>query len=172
MRPRLQAHLTPEEDQTLFEVRTATHLPQRVRDRAEVIRLSHQGWFVEKIADFFNCRIQTVRDTLHRWDQGGLGGLWDGWSYLTLLWQNSRNGNAKNIQRLACFENLWAINATPCWPLLGSWIKSLLRLPFASRCRYRRFAMSACSTENSIPPMPIGSDGISFTVNFADSFTC
>jgi transposase len=61
----------------LFEVRTATHLPQRVRDRAEVIRLSHQGWFVEKIAKFMRWRIQTVRDTLHRWEQGGLGGLWD-----------------------------------------------------------------------------------------------
>jgi transposase len=77
MRPRLQIHLTPEADRTLFEIRTATHLPQRVRDRAEVIRLSHQGWYVEKIADFFNWRIQTVRDTLHRWEQGGLGGLWD-----------------------------------------------------------------------------------------------
>jgi transposase len=77
MKARLKAHLSREEDRTLFEVRTAIHLPQRVRDRAEVIRLSHQGWFVEKIADFFNWRIQTVRETLHRWEQGGLGGLWD-----------------------------------------------------------------------------------------------
>ncbi len=77
MKARLKAHLSREEDRTLFEVRTAIHLPQRVRDRAEVIRLSNQGWFVEKIADFFNWRIQTVRETLHRWEQGGLGGLWD-----------------------------------------------------------------------------------------------
>jgi transposase len=77
MRPRLRANLTPEEDRTLFEIRTALTLPQRVRDRAEVVRLSHKGWYVEKIADFFNWRIQTVRDTLHRWDQGGMGGLWD-----------------------------------------------------------------------------------------------
>jgi transposase len=77
MKARLKAQLSREEDRTLFEVRTATHLPQRVRDRAEVIRLSHQGWFVEKIADFFGWRIQTVRETLHRWEHGGLGGLWD-----------------------------------------------------------------------------------------------
>jgi transposase len=77
MKPRLLVRLTAEEDRTLFEVRTATHLPQRVRDRAEVIRLSHQGWFVEKIAAFFQWRIQTVRETLHRWNKGGLGGLWD-----------------------------------------------------------------------------------------------
>jgi transposase len=39
--------------------------------------MSHRGLYVEKIAAFFNWNIQTVRDTLHRWQQQGLGGLWD-----------------------------------------------------------------------------------------------
>lgn len=74
---RLRAYLTPEEDRTLFELRTATTVPQRVKDRAEVVRLSHRGWYVEKIADFFNWHLQTVREPLHRWREKGLGGLWE-----------------------------------------------------------------------------------------------
>lgn len=73
----LRVFLNAAENQTLFELRTATTVPQRVKDRAEVIRLSHQGMYVEAIAAFFNWNIQTVRDTLHRWQQHGLGGLWD-----------------------------------------------------------------------------------------------
>ena len=77
MGARLRAHLRQEEDRTLFELRKATTVPQRVKDRAEVIRLSHQGWYVEKIAAFFNWNPQTVRETIHRWQSGGLGGLWE-----------------------------------------------------------------------------------------------
>ena len=77
MGARLRVVLTPEENRTLFELRTARTVPQRVKDRAEAVRLSHQGMYVEKIAAFFNWHIQTVRDTLHRWQQYGLGGLWD-----------------------------------------------------------------------------------------------
>ena len=76
MGARLRAYLTPEEDRTLFELRTATTVPQRVKDRAEVLRLSHRGWYVEQIADFFSWHLQTVRETLHRWREKGLGGLW------------------------------------------------------------------------------------------------
>lgn len=77
MGARLRVFLNAAEQQTLFELRTATTVPQRVKDRAEVIRLSHQGLYVEDIAAFFNWNIQTVRQTLHRWQQHGLGGLWD-----------------------------------------------------------------------------------------------
>jgi transposase len=77
MGARLRIFLTAEENRTLFELRTATTVPQRVKDRAEVIRLSHQGMYVEKIAAFFNWNIRTVRETLHRWQRQGLGGLWD-----------------------------------------------------------------------------------------------
>ena len=77
MGARLRVFLNSAENRTLFELRTAQTVPQRVKDRAEVIRLSHQGMYVEKIAAFFNWHVQTVRDTLHRWQQQGLGGLWD-----------------------------------------------------------------------------------------------
>jgi transposase len=77
MGARLRVYLTAEENRTLLELRKVTSLPQRVRDRAEVVRLSHQGAYVEKIAEFLDWNIQTVRETLHRWQQGGLEGLWD-----------------------------------------------------------------------------------------------
>ena len=33
--------------------------------------------YVEDIATFFTWNIETVRQTLHCWQQHGLGGLWD-----------------------------------------------------------------------------------------------
>ena len=54
MGTRLRIFLTPEEDQTLFELRTATTVPQRVKARAEVLRLNALGWYAEKIALYFN----------------------------------------------------------------------------------------------------------------------
>lgn len=77
MGARLRVFLSAEENRTLFELRTASTVPQRVKDRAEVIRLSHQGMYVEKIASFFDWNVRTIRETLHRWQQQGLGGLWD-----------------------------------------------------------------------------------------------
>lgn len=75
--PPLRVFLTPEQDRTLFELRTATTVPQRTKDRAEVLRLSHRGWKVDKIAQYFSWSIPTVRETIHRWQRQGLGGLWD-----------------------------------------------------------------------------------------------
>jgi transposase len=77
MGARLRIFLTPEQKRTLFELRTATTVPQRVKDRAEVVRLNAQGWYVEKIAIYFNWHMQTVRETIHRWETKGLGGLWE-----------------------------------------------------------------------------------------------
>ena len=77
MGSRLRVFLSAAEDRTLFELRTATTVPQRVKDRAEVVRLSHQGLYVEKIAAFFDWNERSVRETLHRWQDRGLGGLWD-----------------------------------------------------------------------------------------------
>ena len=77
MGARLGIILTAEEDRTLHELRLATTVPQRVKDRAEVIRLSHQGLYVEKIATYFSWNVRTVRETLNRWKNDGLGGLWD-----------------------------------------------------------------------------------------------
>ncbi|MCT7975681.1 helix-turn-helix domain-containing protein [Laspinema olomoucense] len=61
----------------MFELRIATTLPQRVKDRASIVRLNAHGWYVEKMASHFNWSVERVRDTLHRWEKKGLGGLWD-----------------------------------------------------------------------------------------------
>ena len=50
MGARIRVLLNFEEDRTLFELRTATTVPQRIKDRAEALRLSAHGWYVEKIA--------------------------------------------------------------------------------------------------------------------------
>jgi transposase len=77
MGSRLRIFLNAAENRTLFELRTARTVPQRVKDRADVVRLSHQGMYVEQIAAFFDWNARTVRETLHRWQENGLGGLWD-----------------------------------------------------------------------------------------------
>jgi transposase len=69
--------LSSEEDRTLTELRLATTVPQRTRDRAHMLRLNAQGWTVRAIAEIFECHEQTVRATLRRWEQTGLGGLWE-----------------------------------------------------------------------------------------------
>ncbi len=73
----LRITLTDEEDRTLSELRLAPTVPQRTRDRAHMLRLNAQGWTVPAIADIFECHEHTVRATLKRWEQVGLGGLWE-----------------------------------------------------------------------------------------------
>ncbi len=41
------------------------------------LRLNAQGWNVAKIAQYLDWAEQTVRETIHRWQKGGLGGLWE-----------------------------------------------------------------------------------------------
>jgi len=74
---RLRVFLTPEEDRTLQELRRATTVPQRVKDRADVVRMNARGDYVETIAAYFNWHVETVRNTLKRWQSRGLGGLWE-----------------------------------------------------------------------------------------------
>lgn len=76
MGSRLRVFLTPKQDKTLFNLRTAD-VPQKVKDRAQVIRLSAHGWYVEKIAAHSGWTAQTVREVLHRWEKLGLEGLWE-----------------------------------------------------------------------------------------------
>ena len=73
----IRIFLTAEQNRTLSELRTNSKLPQRVRDRAEVVRLNAHGWAVQKIAIYFDWNPRTVSDTLHRWQKSGLEGLWD-----------------------------------------------------------------------------------------------
>lgn len=76
MGARLRIFLTREQDQTLLNLKKAD-VPQKVKDRAEVIRLNAHGWYVEKIAAHVNWTSQTVREVLHRWEKQGLEGLWE-----------------------------------------------------------------------------------------------
>ena len=76
MGARLRVFLTREQDKTLLNLRT-TDVPQKVKDRAEVIRLNAHGWYVEKIAAHFNWTTQTVREILHKWRKLGLDSLWE-----------------------------------------------------------------------------------------------
>ena len=68
----LRILLTPEEDRTLSELREAQKLPQRIRDRAHMLRLNALGWNVPEIAEIFECHQHTVRATLRRWQEQGL----------------------------------------------------------------------------------------------------
>jgi transposase len=76
MGARLRVFLTREQDQTLLNLRTMD-VPQKVKDRAELIRLNAHGWYVEKIAAHFNWTAQTVREVLHKWQKLGLESLWE-----------------------------------------------------------------------------------------------
>ena len=69
--------LTKEEDRTLLELRLATCVPQRTRDRTRILRLNAQGWNTPAIAETFECYEHTVRATIRRWQNWGLGGLWE-----------------------------------------------------------------------------------------------
>lgn len=73
----LRVILTPDEDYMLAELRLAQTVPQRTRDRAHMLRLNAQGWNVPALAEMFDCHPHTVRATLKRWSDGGLGGLWE-----------------------------------------------------------------------------------------------
>lgn len=52
-------------------------MPHRTRQRATALRLNGQGWKVPQIAKYQDLAEQTVRETLRRWQQYGLGGLWE-----------------------------------------------------------------------------------------------
>lgn len=73
----LRIVLGEESDRTLEELRVAPRVAQHIKDRAHMVRLNAQGWNVPEIAQIFECQEQTVRETLRRWETGGLGGLWD-----------------------------------------------------------------------------------------------
>ena len=76
MGARLRVFLTAEQDKILLNLRTVD-VPQKVKDRAEVVRLNAHGWYVEKIAAHFKWTSQTVREVLHKWQKLGLEGLWE-----------------------------------------------------------------------------------------------
>ena len=76
MGARLRVFLTRKQDKMLLNLRTVD-VPQKVKDRVEVVRLNANGWYVEKIAKHFNWTPQTIREVLHKWQKLGMEGLWE-----------------------------------------------------------------------------------------------
>jgi transposase len=77
MGARLRVFLTRKQDEMLLKLGTVDDVPQKVKDRAEVVRLNAHGWYVEKIANHFNWTPQTIREVLHKWQKLRLDGLWE-----------------------------------------------------------------------------------------------
>ena len=50
---------------------------QRVKERAEIVRLNHYGWSVAALAKYKDKSPHTVRASLHRWQNQGFKGLWE-----------------------------------------------------------------------------------------------
>ena len=73
----LKIDLSEEEDKNLLEFQKLEGIPYRVKERAEIIRLSHFGWSVEQIAKYKGKSPHTVRDCFHRWKKQGIEGLWE-----------------------------------------------------------------------------------------------
>ena len=73
----LRIKLTPEEDKTLQELSLADNVPRRVKIRAIALRLNADGLTVPTIADHLHIHEHTVRARLRRWENLGLGGLWE-----------------------------------------------------------------------------------------------
>jgi len=110
----LRVTLTEADDNMLSELRVATTVPQRTRDRAHILRLNAQGWNVPAIAKMFECHEHTVRATIRRWQASGLSGLWEApgrgakrqWidadlEYVeTLLKQETRTYNSVQLSRI------------------------------------------------------------------------
>lgn len=69
--------LTAEEDRTLYELSLADGIARRVKLRAITLRLNASGRTTPQIAQHLHQCEHTVRQTLQRWNNGGLGGLWE-----------------------------------------------------------------------------------------------
>ncbi len=73
----LRITLTTEEHQTLKELEVADSVPRRTKQRATALRLNATGWKVKAIANYLGWAQSTVRQTIHRWNNHGLVGLWE-----------------------------------------------------------------------------------------------
>jgi transposase len=73
----LRISLTSEQERTLQELRVASKVPQRTKDRAQMLIANANGCNAPAIAQFMGCREHTVHEAIRRWRVFGLGGLWD-----------------------------------------------------------------------------------------------
>lgn len=112
MRCQLRVILTELEKQSLEQLRRSQDVPQRTKDRAQVLLLNARGLKNEDIAQGLDWAVSTVRQTLHRWKKLGLVGLWDApgrggkcrYSELDLIYvENCLNQESRtyNFQQLA-----------------------------------------------------------------------
>jgi len=73
----LRVTLTTEEKRTLQELRIASSVPYRVRDRAHMLLLNASGRSAPAIAEIMDCHEHTARAAIKRWQTLGLCGLWE-----------------------------------------------------------------------------------------------
>ena len=71
----IKVSLSKEEDQRLLNLQQHPETPERVRYRAEIVRLNAYGWSVSQIADYKKLSSHMVRKSLHSWSNQGLEGL-------------------------------------------------------------------------------------------------
>jgi transposase len=69
--------LTDNEHITLRELAQANGVPCRTRMRAMALRLNAIGWSTKQIAAHLGWHEHTLRNTLKRWQNFGLVGLWE-----------------------------------------------------------------------------------------------
>ena len=122
---RLRIFLNKDENLTLRQLRSSSCVPQRTRDRAFVLLLNAQGFTNSEIAKCLNWAESTVRQTIHRWLELGLMGLWDAsgrgvkpraqesdWEYLEQrLKQEPRTYNSRQLAQKLATER--QINLSP-----------------------------------------------------------
>ncbi len=68
--------ISEEDDQELLEFQKREGIPQRVKERAEIIRLNHHGWSVAAIAAVSTEVTSYSQNKFHRWSNQGMSGLW------------------------------------------------------------------------------------------------
>ena len=69
--------LTLEEDEQLRKVEQTSGLRPKVRLRATVLRLSNQGWDIERLVQYTNRSRWSILRDFDRWEEQGIQGLAD-----------------------------------------------------------------------------------------------
>ena len=70
--------LTPEEDEQLRKVEQAAGLHPKVKLRATILRLSNQGWDIERLVGYTGRSRWSILRDYDRWEEQGIEGLADG----------------------------------------------------------------------------------------------
>jgi transposase len=68
-------NLSEAEDEQLRSLEQGAGIHPKVRLRASILRLSHQGWKVPKLAEYFKRNQQSIHNDFKRWEERGIEGL-------------------------------------------------------------------------------------------------